>query len=71
VRELKRGLWHWEAPHPDWTPSEAWDQAVVVLRDRRRRASPALRPLAVPSEIVELAADREPTDRPALERALA
>jgi hypothetical protein len=27
--------------------------------------------LAVPSEIVELAADREPTDRPALERALA
>ena len=24
VRELLAGLWHWQAPHPDWQPSEPW-----------------------------------------------
>jgi len=28
VRELEPGLWHWKAPHPQWRPSEPWDQAV-------------------------------------------
>jgi glyoxylase-like metal-dependent hydrolase (beta-lactamase superfamily II) len=27
VRELRAGLWHWRAPHPDWTPGEP----VIVL----------------------------------------
>jgi glyoxylase-like metal-dependent hydrolase (beta-lactamase superfamily II) len=22
VREVQTGLWHWEAPHPDWTPEQ-------------------------------------------------
>jgi len=60
VRELRAGLWHWRAPHPDWTPEERWPQAVssygiddgvrLLLAD----------PLAVPQELLELAADREP-----------
>jgi glyoxylase-like metal-dependent hydrolase (beta-lactamase superfamily II) len=60
MRELQPGLWHWEAPHPDWTPSEPWDQAVssYAIDDGERLL--LFDPLAVPSEIVELAGDREP-----------
>jgi hypothetical protein len=25
ARELGRGLWRWEAPHPDWTPPKEKD----------------------------------------------
>jgi hypothetical protein len=28
VRALQAGLWHWQAPHPDWTPVERWPQEV-------------------------------------------
>ena len=28
MRELRPGLWHWTAPHPDWRPSEPWDRNV-------------------------------------------
>jgi hypothetical protein len=28
MRELKPGLWHWQARHPDWTPEERWPQLV-------------------------------------------
>jgi glyoxylase-like metal-dependent hydrolase (beta-lactamase superfamily II) len=60
VRELQPGLWHWEAPHPDWTPSEPWRKEVssYAIDDGRRLI--IFDPLAVPSGIEELAADREP-----------
>jgi hypothetical protein len=60
VRELQAGLWHWQAPHPDWTPDERWPQVVssYAIDDGARVL--LFDPLAVPSEILELAADREP-----------
>jgi glyoxylase-like metal-dependent hydrolase (beta-lactamase superfamily II) len=60
VRELQTGLWHWQAPHPDWTPSEPWRPEVssYAIDDGARLL--LFDPLAVPSEILELAADREP-----------
>jgi glyoxylase-like metal-dependent hydrolase (beta-lactamase superfamily II) len=60
VRELQPGLWHWKAPHPDWEPSEPWDQEVssYAIDDGRRLL--LFDPLALPSEIEELAAEREP-----------
>jgi hypothetical protein len=60
VRELRAGLWHWQAAHPDWTPGERWPQEVssYAIDDSARLL--LFDPLAVPSEIVELAADREP-----------
>jgi hypothetical protein len=60
VRELQSGLWHWQAPHPDWTPAERWPQIVssYAIDDGTRVL--LFDPLAVPSEIIELAADREP-----------
>jgi hypothetical protein len=60
VRELQAGLWHWQAPHPDWTPDERWPQEVssYAIDDGARLL--LFDPLAVPDEILELAADREP-----------
>ena len=59
VRELQAGVWHWEAPHPDWKPGEEWDQVVssYVIDDDERLL--LFDPLAPPSEIDELAAGRE------------
>jgi len=59
VRELQTGLWHWEAPHPDWKPGEEWGPLVssYAIDDGERLL--LLDPLALPSEIDELAAERE------------
>jgi glyoxylase-like metal-dependent hydrolase (beta-lactamase superfamily II) len=60
VRELQKGLWHWQAPHPDWEPSEPWGEAVssYAIDDGERLL--LFDPLAVPSEIEALAVDRAP-----------
>ncbi|HEY2208738.1 MAG TPA: hypothetical protein VGH26_05555 [Gaiellaceae bacterium] len=26
--ELRDGIWHWRAPHPDWSAEESWSQEV-------------------------------------------
>ena len=59
MRELRSGLWHWEAPHPGWQPSEPWSQAVssYAIDDGERLL--LFDPMAPPSEIEELAATRE------------
>jgi glyoxylase-like metal-dependent hydrolase (beta-lactamase superfamily II) len=58
VRELRAGLWHWQAPHPGWTPEEGWPREVssYALDDGERLL--LFDPLAVPDEL--LALDREP-----------
>jgi hypothetical protein len=60
VRELQAGLWHWQAPHPEWTPDQWWPQLVssYALDDGSRLI--LFDPLAVPEAILDLAADREP-----------
>jgi glyoxylase-like metal-dependent hydrolase (beta-lactamase superfamily II) len=59
VRELRPGLWHWQAPHPDWQPSEPWDKNVssYAIDDGERLL--LFDPLAPPEEILERAADRD------------
>jgi glyoxylase-like metal-dependent hydrolase (beta-lactamase superfamily II) len=59
VRELSPGLWHWQAPHPGWRDTEPWDQKVssYAIADDERLL--LFDPLAVPSEIEGLAAERE------------
>ena len=58
MRELETGLWHWEAPHPDWEPEADWDQVVssyaIEVGDRMLLFDP----LALPSEVGGLAASR-------------
>jgi glyoxylase-like metal-dependent hydrolase (beta-lactamase superfamily II) len=53
-------LWHWEARHPDWTPAAGgWGPEVssYAIDDSERLL--LVDPLALPSEIDELAAGRE------------
>jgi len=59
MRELRPGVWHWEAPHPDWTSSEPWDQLVssYAIDDGERLL--LFDPIGPPSEIDELAAGRK------------
>ena len=60
MRELQAGLWHWQAPHPDWTPEERWPQEVSSHAIDDGTHILLIDPLAVPSEILELKVDREP-----------
>jgi glyoxylase-like metal-dependent hydrolase (beta-lactamase superfamily II) len=59
VRELRTGLWHWQASHPGWESSEPWDQNVssYAIADDERLL--LFDPLGVPNEIETLAAERE------------
>ena len=59
MRELRPGLWHWQAPHPEWRPSEPWDQNVssyAIVDDERLLL---FDPLGVPGEIESLVGGRE------------
>ena len=60
MRELQAGLWHWQAPHPDWTPSEPWPQEVssYAIDDGERLL--LFDPLGVPDRLLALARERDP-----------
>jgi len=59
VRELRPGLWHWQAPHPAWRDTEPWDENVssYAIEDGERLL--LFDPLGVPDELLERAAGRE------------
>jgi glyoxylase-like metal-dependent hydrolase (beta-lactamase superfamily II) len=59
MRQLRSGLWHWRAPHPEWTPDQWWPQQVssYAIDDGARLLF--FDPLAVPDELLELASERE------------
>lgn len=59
MRELRPGAWHWQAPHPDWTPAEQWPQLVSSCAIDDGRHLLLIDPLAVPAEILDLASGRE------------
>jgi glyoxylase-like metal-dependent hydrolase (beta-lactamase superfamily II) len=59
VRELRQGLWHWQAPHPGWRPSEPWDRNVSSYAADDGRRLLLFDPIAPPGELEELAAERE------------
>jgi glyoxylase-like metal-dependent hydrolase (beta-lactamase superfamily II) len=60
VRELRAGLWYWQARHPDWTPGEPWPQEVssYAIADGERLL--LFDPIAVPDELFALVREREP-----------
>jgi len=71
MRELQAGLWHWEAVHPEWTPEDAATEDWVNKGVPPEQILETLRPLLeLPVELV-LPTHGAPTDRAALERALA
>jgi hypothetical protein len=60
VRELRAGLWHWQAPHPEWAPGQRWPERVssCAIDDGKRLL--LFDPLAVPGSLLALARKREP-----------
>jgi glyoxylase-like metal-dependent hydrolase (beta-lactamase superfamily II) len=59
MRELRAGLWHWEAPHPGWVETEPWGPEVssYAIDDGVRLL--LFDPIAPPSEIERLIPGRE------------
>ena len=64
MRELQSGLWHWTAPHPEWTPGdggpEGWPHEVSSYALDAGNSFVVIDPVAPPSLLDELAAGREP-----------
>src|SRR4051794_33610970 len=60
MRALRAGLWHWQAPHPDWPPDDRAPREVssYALDDGARLL--LFDPLSVPDELLQLAAARQP-----------
>ena len=58
--EIRPGTWHWQAPHPEWTPEERWprDVSSYAVDDGERLL--LIDPLAVPEPLLDLAARRQP-----------
>ncbi len=59
MREVATGLWHWQAPHAQWRSTEPWGPEVSSYAIDNGERLLFFDPLAVPSKIEELAADRE------------
>jgi glyoxylase-like metal-dependent hydrolase (beta-lactamase superfamily II) len=59
VQELRPGLWHWDAPHPQWRESEPWDNNVSSYAADDGERLLLFDPIDPPGEIEELASERE------------
>jgi len=59
VREVQAGVWHWEAPHPEWKPGEEWDELVSSYAVDTGARLLLFDPIAPPPEIEALAIERE------------
>jgi glyoxylase-like metal-dependent hydrolase (beta-lactamase superfamily II) len=59
MRELRPGLWHWQAPHPQWESGAPWGPEVSAYAIDDGRRLLFFDPIAPPSELEALAADRE------------
>jgi len=60
MKQLRPGLWHWTAPHPDWNPKQRWPENVssYAIDDGQRLL--LFDPLGVPDDLLERTNDREP-----------
>ncbi len=59
MREVRTGVWHWEARHPEWNERQWWGPLVssYAIDDGARLL--LFDPLAPPAEIEKLAEERE------------
>ena len=56
---MQPNLWHWTATHPDWEPRADWGPEVSSYAIDVGERLLLLDPLAPPSEVEELAGERE------------
>jgi hypothetical protein len=55
MRELRPGIWHWRAPHPDWEEDRPWPREVSSYAIELGDDVVLFDPLAVPEELRERA----------------
>jgi glyoxylase-like metal-dependent hydrolase (beta-lactamase superfamily II) len=55
MREVTAGIWHWQAPHPDWDEEQWWPQLVSSYAIETGGQFLLADPLAVPDELRERA----------------
>jgi len=60
MRELQRGLWHWQAPHPEWTDDQPWGPEVSSYAIDDGTHLLLFDPVTVPSEMEHIAERRQP-----------
>ncbi len=51
MRPLRPGLWHWQAPHPDWSSDAAWPQQVSSYAAELGEDLVLFDPISVPAEL--------------------
>jgi glyoxylase-like metal-dependent hydrolase (beta-lactamase superfamily II) len=59
VDALGPSLWHWKAPHPDWRPSEPWDENVSSYAADDGERLLLFDPIAPPLDIEKLVGERD------------
>jgi glyoxylase-like metal-dependent hydrolase (beta-lactamase superfamily II) len=59
VREVRAGVWHWEARHPEWNERQWWGPLVSSYAIDDGAGLLLFDPLAPPTEIEKLAQERE------------
>jgi hypothetical protein len=59
VQELGAGLWHWQAPHPQWGADDWWPQLVSSYAVDDGARVLLIDPLSPPPEIEALVRQRE------------
>ncbi len=55
MRELRPGIWHWQAPHPDWEEGTPWSREVSSYAIELGSDLVLFDPLSVPDELRERA----------------
>ena len=55
MNELKPGVWHWQAPHPDWSSGEWWPELVSSYAIEVGDELLLFDPLGVPDDLRERA----------------
>ena len=60
VREVRAGVWHWEAQHPEWNERQWWGPLVSSYATDDGERLLLFDPLALPPELEKLAEERDP-----------
>ncbi len=59
MREVRSGVWHWQARHPEWESAAPWDPNVSSYGIDDGERLLLFDSLGVPEELVERAAERD------------
>lgn len=59
MQAITDGLWHWQAPHPDWEEGASWDEVVSSYAIDHGERLFLFDPIDPPDEMLEMADQRD------------